>query len=141
MTTRKTVGLTKDAGWQFGIRRTLPVTIHEAWDFLLSKKGREIWIGKGGEIDWQVGSTFRTKEGVEGEIRVVKPYSHLRMSWKKKGWNHASMVQPRVTKGVGRSVISFHHDKLANEKERNEMKTYWSHIMDRIESELQPKNK
>ena len=51
------------------------------------------------------------------------------------------MLQPRVTKGIGRSVISFHHDKLADEKERNEMKAYWTDVMDRIESELQTKNK
>lgn len=141
MTGKKVVGLTKDVGWQFGIRRTVPVTIHQAWEFLLSKKGRDIWLGKVGEIDWQPGAAFKTREGVEGEIRVFKPLSHMRMSWKKKGWDHVSMLQPRVAKGIGRSVISFHHDKLANEKERIEMKRYWTTILDKIESELQPKSK
>lgn len=141
MEKRKVVGLTKDAGWQFGIRRTVPVTATEAWEFLLSKKGASIWLGQGGPVEWTAGETFKTKNGIEGKIRIVKPYSHMRMSWRKSEWDHVTMLQPRVMKGANRSVISFHHDKLSSEKERSEMKKHWTAVMDKIESELHPKSK
>jgi uncharacterized protein YndB with AHSA1/START domain len=131
------VGLTKDAGWQFGIRRTMPVTAHQAWDFLLSKEAVDIWLGEVEEIDWRVGSSFVTKDEIEVTINVLKPYSHMRMSWKKKGWDNISMLQPRVTKGVGRSVISFHHDKLQDANQRLEMKNHWNGIIEKLESKLQ----
>lgn len=139
MAKRKVIGLTKDAGWQFGVRKTMPVTIQHAWDFLLSKEGRDIWLGGVDDIDLRVGSSFVTHDGVEVVISVLKPYSHMRMSWKKKGWNNDSMLQPRVTKGIGRSVISFHHDKLKDEAQRLEMKEHWSSVIDKLESKLQKK--
>ena len=42
----KTVRQTKDAGFQIGVRKTLPISIDKAWDFLFSDEGLEIWLGK-----------------------------------------------------------------------------------------------
>lgn len=137
MKTRKAIGLTKDAGWQFGIRRTFPVTAANAWDFLLSE-GLEIWLGKVKHMVWEPGYPFTTLSGTEGVIRVFKPGSHMRMSWKKKGWDNYTMLQPRVVKGVGKCVISFHHDKLYDAKQRVAMKAHWEKVMDQIEQKLKP---
>ena len=40
------VGKTKDVGFQFGIRKTFPVSTEKVWDFLFSKNGLKIWLGK-----------------------------------------------------------------------------------------------
>ena len=41
------VGLTKDAGWQIGVSRTLPVTTEEAFAVVLSPEGLAVWRGDG----------------------------------------------------------------------------------------------
>jgi uncharacterized protein YndB with AHSA1/START domain len=134
MAKEKSVGLTMDAGWQVGIRRTFPIKAHDAWEFLLSPEGMALWLGKVKAMEWAVGKSFKTSSGIEGTINTFKPNSHMRMSWRKKGWDHFSMLQPRIMKGVGRSVISFHHDRLTDAEQRAEMKVYWSEVMDKLES-------
>ena len=39
------VGLTKDAGWQIGVRKTLPVALEDAWNLLVSEEGLSLWLG------------------------------------------------------------------------------------------------
>jgi hypothetical protein len=41
------VGKTKGAGWQIGVSRTMRVDPDEAWNFLVSSAGLEIWFGGG----------------------------------------------------------------------------------------------
>ncbi len=38
------IGLTKDVGWQFGIRRTIPSSKEKVWDFMFSNVGEQIWM-------------------------------------------------------------------------------------------------
>jgi uncharacterized protein YndB with AHSA1/START domain len=137
---RKPVGLTKDVGWQFGIRKTFPRTAVELWDFLLSKKTTDVWLGKIRSMKWEVDTNFTTSKGDEGVITVLKPNSHLRMRWKQDGKAQYSALQVRVIKGVGRATLSFHVDKLANEKHREAMKKHWKEIMDELEA-LEKKSK
>ncbi len=42
----KTVGLTKDVGWKFGLRKTFPYSQEYLWDFMFSDKGLKIWLGE-----------------------------------------------------------------------------------------------
>jgi hypothetical protein len=39
------VGLTKDAGWEIGVSRTLPVPLEAACEFLTSPGGAALWLG------------------------------------------------------------------------------------------------
>ena len=80
---KKPVGLTIDAGWQFGLRKTFPYSQEYLWDFMFSDKGLKIWLG---EIknELEIKKSYRTKDGIEGFVRVFTPYSHIRMNWKKK---------------------------------------------------------
>lgn len=45
------VGLTKDVGWQFGLRKTFPCSQEYLWDFMFSDKGLKIRLG---ELDEEV---------------------------------------------------------------------------------------
>lgn len=131
----KAIGLTKDAGWQFGIRRTFPVTRKHAWDFMLSPAGIKTWLGDIDNYDLELDKVLKTSDGIEGKITVLKPMSHWRMSWKKKGWDHTSMLQVRVM-GNDRATIVFHHDHLKSESERVQMKKYWEGVLRDIETQL-----
>ena len=131
----KEVGKSKDAGYQFGLRKTFALSKQQVWDFMFSEEGLAIWLGELTD-DLELKNTYHTKEGVEGLVRVFEPDSHVRMSWKKKEWKNSSTVQVRIIpKAQNKTVISFLHEKLTNAKQRLEMKAYWNDKMSRI-SEL-----
>lgn len=41
---KRTIGQTKDTGWQFGIRKSIPLSLTEVWDFLFSTNGEKLWL-------------------------------------------------------------------------------------------------
>ena len=129
-------GKTKDAGFQFGLQRTFPVTGEEAWDFMVSDRGLKIWLGDL-VSPLELKRKYLTKSGIHGLVRVFKPYSHLRMNWKKNNWENMSTLQIRtIGNSDGKSIISFHQEKLTDAKQRAEMKEYWNRKMDDLATEL-----
>lgn len=126
----KPVGLTKDVGFEVGARKTFPVSIEDAWNFLVSKKGIKIWLGQITPDKLIIGKTFQTTEGTEVKLKVLKPYSHLRMKWKPKNWENNSTLQIRVIPAKTKTIISFHQELMDNEDQRTEMKIHWNNILD-----------
>ena len=134
-TKKKHVGLTKDAGWQFGLRKTFPYSLEYLWNFMFSKEGVSIWLGELSE-ELELKKTCQTKDGIEGFVRVFTPLSHIRMNWKKNHWQNTSIVQVRVIGNNEKATISFHQEKLLNYNQREEMKLYWNNKMAEIENVL-----
>lgn len=128
----KSVGLTKDAGYQFGIRKTFPYSQEYLWNFMFSDKGLKIWLGELKE-DLEIEKAYQTKEGIEGLVRVFTPHSHIRMNWKKENWENNSIVQVRVIGDQEKATISFHQEKLLDNNQREEMDLYWNKKMTEIE--------
>ncbi|WP_297089447.1 SRPBCC domain-containing protein [uncultured Draconibacterium sp.] len=132
----KPVGKTKDVGFQFGLQKTFPISEPKAWDFMFSDAGLKIWLGELVK-SLELKKEYRTKDGINGLVRVFKPNSHIRMNWKKKEWENMSTVQVRVIgKGKNRTLISFHQEKLTDFNQRAEMKEYWNEKMDKITKEI-----
>ncbi len=125
------VGQTKDMGFQFGLRKTVPFSANFVWEFLFSEAGLNIWLGEL-QTSFKIGQPYITKSGIEGFIRVFRPYSHVRLNWKKKHWNNYSTLQLRVIEHPQKTTISFHQEKLFNSEQRSEMKIYWNDVMDKI---------
>jgi len=71
-------GLTKDAGWQIGVSRTLQIDLALAWDFLVSPTGLALWLGEV-EAPLVKGSEYRTRDGTTGEVRGLRPQARLRL--------------------------------------------------------------
>ncbi|WP_312116508.1 SRPBCC family protein [Brevibacillus reuszeri] len=137
MTTEKPVGLTASVGYQIGVRRTIPVETKHVWDFFLSPEGLSIWLGDIQHLPMQKGQSFQTKDGRSGELRVVKPGGHVRMTWKKADWDKPSTLQVRfLTLSPEKTTISFHQEKLADADTREEMKEHWEQALAKIEAAL-----
>lgn len=134
-TQKKNIGLTKDVGWQFGLRKTFPYAQQYLWDFMFSNKGLKIWLGNLNE-KLEIKKSFKTKEGIEGVVRIFTPYSHIRMNWKKKDWENTSTVQVRVIGNHEKATISFYQEKLLDNNQREKMKLYWNKKMTEIENML-----
>lgn len=122
------VGKTKDAGFQFGVRKTFNLPSEQAWNFLFSDAGLKIWLGNL-TSGLQQKKEFTTVEGVTGYIRVLKMFSHVRLSWKKSDWPNESILQIRVIPAGEKTTISFHHEKLLDQEQRSEVKEYWNSVI------------
>lgn len=129
----RTTGQTSDGSFQVGVQKSFPLAPKKAWELLVSLEGMRTWLGEGSRPDPKKGDAYATTEGVEGEFRVVKKMSHLRLSWQPSSWSRASTLQVRVVpKGPKKSVISFHHEGIPGEKEREQMRARWK----KVEEEL-----
>ena len=129
------VGKTKDVGFQYGIRKTFPVSSEKAWDFLFSKNGLNIWLGQL-KNELEIKKEYETENGIAGLVRVFKANSHIRLNWKLKNWKNMSTVQIRVIENTGKATIAIHQEKLLNIEQRAEMKEYWNEIMKEIATEF-----
>ncbi|MBD3636087.1 MAG: SRPBCC domain-containing protein [Crocinitomicaceae bacterium] len=131
----KQVGQTKAVGFQFGIRKTFSVASEKVWDFLFSEEGIQLWLGET-EDELELKKDFVTKSGIAGKVRVIKPYSHIRLNWKQKDWHNMSTVQIRVIGNKEKSTVAIHQEKLLNADQRVEMKMYWNEVMDKLGAAL-----
>jgi len=132
-----TTGKTRDVGYQVGLRHTFPVSLHTAWNFVLSPKGIQTWLGYHHEINWVRGNKFVTKYGTEICVRVFRELSHVRVGYKKKAWEKFSTIQVRLIQAKTGTTISFHQEKLAGLEEREEMKRHWDKVLETIKSTLE----
>lgn len=131
------VGQTASVGFQIGVRRTLQISPEQAWAFLTSTEGLKLWCGSVSLPTLNKGDTFISDEGITGQFGVVKPLSHIRMKWKKEGWNQASTLQIRlISEKPERTTISFHQENLDHLGTREEMKLYWEDVLTRIKEKL-----
>ncbi len=131
-----TVGRTKDAGWQIGVSRTIPVDLDEVWDYLTSADGVAAWLGPGVDLPFEVGATYRTTDGTHGEIRSLRPHDRVRLTWQPPGRSEDATVQIAVTPAASGCTMRFHTERLADGAERERMRTHWKAIADTIEGAL-----
>lgn len=132
----KVVGKTASAGYQIGVRRTLPISKEQAWSFLTSSEGVRIWLGEVAEVAFAQGARFASSEGITGEFRVVKPLEQLRLRWGKKEWAKPSTVQIRLLgNDPDRTTISFHQENLDHASTREQMKQHWEDVLNTIQQQ------
>ncbi|MGG4555030.1 SRPBCC domain-containing protein [Paenibacillus sp. FSL W8-0186] len=126
----KIVGQTASAGFQVGVRRTLPISPEQSWAFLTSSEGLKLWLGTTPTLSLKEGETFKSDEGITGQFRVVKPLKQIRLKWGKTGWDKPSTLQIRlISDKPDRTTISFHQENLDHANTREQMKIYWEEVL------------
>jgi uncharacterized protein YndB with AHSA1/START domain len=125
--------LTKDVGFQIGVRRTLPIGHEDAWRLLTSDQGLKIWLGPISGLDFAKGARYQLADGSAGEVRVYSPNSHLRITWRPRGWPRASTIQVRAIPKGDKTVIAFHQEHLPGAKEREERRAHFRSALDELE--------
>lgn len=134
--TPKPVGLTKDVGYQVGVRQTLAIAFDQVWDFIFSKKGLAIWLGQFDINLLESKNSFSTLDGIKCRVSVFKPHSHIRLKWQPKHWHNNSTLQLRVIQKQKKTIISIHQEHLTNQHQRTEMKAHWKGVIDLLVNEL-----
>lgn len=128
------VGKTAHAGYEIGVRRTLPCSEEQLWALLLSPEGLRTWLG--GPLEIADGTPFTLDNGTSGEIRVYKPWSHIRLTWQPADWAEPSTLQVRVIPASRGTTVSIHHERLGGAAEREAMKAHWERIVGRLAAML-----
>ena len=132
MSENKPVGLTRDQGWEIGVRRTLPISTDHAWNLLTTQPGLGYWLGTGVEAAFKKGMTYATAEGTRGDVRGYSEGRLIRLRWQPPDWDFESTLQIRVTPAKSGATISFHHERLANGDQRELMRRHWSDALDKL---------
>jgi uncharacterized protein YndB with AHSA1/START domain len=133
---QRVVGQTKTSGFQIGVRRTFPVSVQDAWQFLTSTAGINIWLGELSTFSLTKGETYTTKDDTKGEVRVVNVGENIRLTWLPQNWQKASTVQVRTIPHGPNTVISFHQEGLPGAKERENMRQHWRNVLEKLETYL-----
>lgn len=130
------VGKTASQGWQLGVRRTLPVSKHRAWQMILAEVGLA-GHGQPEEERFTRGATMETDDGTCIEVRSYTQGSLLRMRWQPKSWAAPSTLQIRVLPARSGTTISIHHEWLQNAEQREAMRVHWAGVLDDLKASLQ----
>ncbi|MET8505572.1 SRPBCC domain-containing protein [Streptomyces sp. NPDC014779] len=125
-------GLTKDAGWQIGVSRTLPHPPAVVWDFISGPEGIALWLGPGAALAPERGAPYRTADGVAGEVRGYRPGDRIRVTH---GTTTVQVALAPAAEG-SRTMLRFHQEHLASAEERERRRGHWQDVMDRVAAAL-----
>lgn len=131
-------GKSKDAGFMFGLRKTFPLSVEATWDFMFSNRGLQIWLGEISAEEVEIGKEMNLGKDLSGSFTVFKPFSHIRMTWKKRGWENRTRLQVRLIPSKDKAVISFCHEMLKDQAQRQEMKAHWNVVMKNLSEAIKP---
>ena len=106
------VGKTKDAGWQVGVSRTVPLSPEEAWARI---EDTATWLGV--EAD---------------DVRSFRPLDRIRV-----GWN-GTIVQVALSEARTGTKVTFHQERMADADERERQREHWRGVLDQIFPEGRP---
>lgn len=135
---RVPVGVSKDAGVQIGVRKTLGAAKEAIWSFLLSPEGLSMWIGDVPSFPLQVGCEYESKEGVSGKITVVEPLRKLRMTWKRPEWDKPSRLQLYVlSTNSGKTTVAIHQEMLEDVYMREVMRRFWDDMLNKMKKRME----
>lgn len=122
-----TTGLTRDAGWELGVRTTVPAPLPEVWQWLLGP-GLAVWLGDLDALPTEVGAAYETRDGVRGTLRSRTEHVRVRLGWQPDDWPHDTTLQVTVKEAASGTTIGIHHEKLANRDERKLMLGHWKNV-------------
>ncbi|TWD83626.1 activator of Hsp90 ATPase-like protein [Kribbella amoyensis] len=128
------VGLTKDAGWNIGVSKTLPYSVPELWEFVTSPAGIALWLGEGVEL--VTGAEYETADGTRGEVRSRRERDRVRLTWHPADWSYESTVQVAVVAAGAKSVLRFHQERLMSSDDRERQRAHWQQVMAAVVARL-----
>lgn len=131
--TEPPTGLTRDAGWEIGVSRTVDHPIEVVWAFLTADAGAAVWLGVGVQRLDEPGTAYQTEAETRGEIRSFRPRDRVRLTWRPRDWDHDSTVQVVVRPTPGdRTSVRFHQERLTDAAERERQRSHWLSVLDAL---------
>lgn len=125
-------GLTRGAGWQAGASRTLPMALDALWELLLSAEGLALWLGPLPQLPDERGSTYRTADGVSGEVRSMHARDRLRLTWRPNGRPEPAVLQLTVRPARTGTTLRLHAERLFDADERAAVIAHMHRVLDEV---------
>ena len=129
-------GKPTDAGWEVGVRQRVAAPGDVVWAFLLGD-GLPLWLGET-TLPHQKGESYRTADGVVGEVRVYIENIKVRLTWHPDDWPHDTTLQLSVKEVAGGTTIVIHHERLADREERRMMLGHWKNVAAHLAAAFDP---
>jgi ribosomal protein RSM22 (predicted rRNA methylase) len=120
----------KKAGWDVGVRTTVPQPVLAVWKFLIGP-GLALWLGDT-ILPTVKGQSFVTDDGVRGVVRIFTENSRVRVSWWPSDWPHDTVVTLTIKEADSGTTINIQHDDLADRDERRMMLGHWKNVVDQL---------
>lgn len=121
-------GLTRDAGWQVGVSRTVGVPITDVWEHLLGP-GRATWLGPGDYV-LVAGLPYLTSDGTTGQVRSLRPLDRVRITRRPAGQAHETTLQVAVrATAPDKTMVRFHAERMRSAAEREEQRGHWAAVL------------
>ncbi|WP_156755959.1 SRPBCC family protein [Actinokineospora pegani] len=118
------VGLTKDAGWQIGVSRTVPFPPEAVWTFLTGDEGLALWLGPGATLSPEPGTSYGTAAGVVGEVRGYRVNERVRVT------HGDTVVQFTLSPAANsKTTLRFHQERMSSAAQREQQREHWQRVM------------
>ena len=130
---RKIEGRNAKGEYSTAASRTFAMNRKDAWNFLASKQGLEIWLKPLSTFALKPGSAFETANGAFGEVRTMKAGERARLKWREDDWDkHSTLQVIAIARKGEKSVIVIQHDKLTVSRVRDAYRDYWKKRLDEL---------
>lgn len=113
----------------------------EVWDYLTSTPGLAGWLGDVVVIRIEPEEAFETTTGTTGEIRTVSRGECLRLTWQPADRDEPTTLQVTIASprnNETKTVVRFHHERLADAAERHAMQIHWQSVLDQLGAVITP---
>ncbi|MEX2639529.1 MAG: SRPBCC domain-containing protein [Balneolales bacterium] len=130
---KRITGQTAGTGYQMGVQKTMTLSGEQAWKLITSLAGVRIWLGDVTDPVFQKGARYRLNSGEDGQIRVVNPGRHVRLTYKPATWAKASTIQVRVEPKGDKTVVGFHEERIPGPLEREERRAHFRSALDKLQ--------
>lgn len=131
-----TTGLTKDAGWQIGVQRSVPAPLEQVWEHLIGPDGIATWLGPGADLSPEKGHVYRTENGIEGEVRGYQRLAKVRLTWQPDDRPKPAVLQIALIRKATGTAIRIHQERLTDAGERSRMRAHWNRVLDDLAEAL-----
>jgi uncharacterized protein YndB with AHSA1/START domain len=134
------VGETAAAGFQIGVRATVPASADAVWRLLAHRP--ELWLGDGSGVRLEPGAPYRVGAGpggppASGTIRVAVPGDRVRLSWHPDDWAGPATVQIRLLRSPAGTTVAAHVERLPDAATRQVLREHWRRTLSRVAAALE----
>jgi len=134
----RAVGETADSGFQVGVQRTIPVDRRTLWNHLVGD-GIPTWLGETTEFAPVPRVPYETADGTTGEVRTVAEGERLRTTWHPDRLDEPATLQLTLAcprNAEGRTTLRVHLENLPDATARDDLRTHWQAVLDRLQADL-----
>jgi uncharacterized protein YndB with AHSA1/START domain len=137
-TTHDPVGLTRDAGWELGVRRTVAAPAADVWRRLLSEWLPQ-WLGIE-SVPQMVGAPMRQDGRVRGRVVGCHVGRRVRLRWTPETLDHETVFQVTLLESSQGTTVAIHQERLLGAAERQGLLEQWTTVLDELVAQIEREN-